>query len=62
MNLVRIVRSQQEFLGEKNKKRQEQCAIMFGAAAPVLPYLGCVPLKGEEAKMVTRLTNVRHPF
>jgi hypothetical protein len=31
---------------------------MFGVTAPVLPYLGCAPLKGEGAKMVTHLTNV----
>jgi hypothetical protein len=56
-NLARIVRSQQEFLGEKIRKRQEQGAAMFGAAAPVLPYLGHAPLKVEGAKMVTCLIN-----
>jgi hypothetical protein len=62
-NLARIVRSQQEFLGEKKlRKRQEQGATMFGTAAPVLPYLGHAPLKWEGAKMVTCLTNVRHPL
>jgi hypothetical protein len=35
---------------------------MFGATAPVLPYLGRAPLKGEGAKTVMHLTNVCHPF
>jgi hypothetical protein len=35
---------------------------MFGGAAPVLPYLSRAPLKGERAKMVTRLTNARRPL
>jgi hypothetical protein len=35
---------------------------MFGAATPVLPYPGRMLLKGEGAKMVTRLTNARHPL
>jgi hypothetical protein len=35
---------------------------MFGAAAPVFPYLGHAPLKGEGDKMVAHLTNVRHPL
>jgi hypothetical protein len=35
---------------------------MFGVIAPVLPYLGHAPLKGEGAKMVMRLTNVYHPL
>jgi hypothetical protein len=61
-NLARIVRSQQEFLGEKIRKRQEQCTTMFGAAAPVLHYLGHAPLKGEGAKMMMHLTNVRRPL
>jgi hypothetical protein len=34
---------------------------MFGIVAPVLPYLGHAPLKGEE-KMVMRLNNVRCPL
>jgi hypothetical protein len=41
---------------------QEQGVAMFGAAAPVLPYLGHVPLKGEGAKMVTCLTNACRPL
>jgi hypothetical protein len=61
-NLARIVRSQQDFLGEKNRKKQEQGTAMFGAATPVLPYLGHVPLKGEGGKMVMHLTNTRHPL
>jgi hypothetical protein len=35
---------------------------MFDTAAPVLPYPGRAPLKEEGAKMMTRLTNARHPF
>jgi hypothetical protein len=35
---------------------------MFDAAALVLPYLGHAPLKGEGAKTVTCLTNVRRPL
>jgi hypothetical protein len=35
---------------------------MFGGAAPVLPSLSHTPLKGEGAKMVTHLTNVRFPL
>jgi hypothetical protein len=41
---------------------QEQGAAIFGAAAPVLPYLGRAPLKWEGAKMVTRLTKACRPF
>jgi hypothetical protein len=62
-NLAKIVRSQQEFLGEKkSEKRQEHCAAMFATVAPVLPYLGRTSIKGEGAKTVTRLTNARRPF
>jgi hypothetical protein len=61
-NLARIIRSQQEFSGEKIGKRQEQGAAMFGAATPVLLYLGHAPLKGEGAKTVTRLTNACCPL
>jgi hypothetical protein len=35
---------------------------MFGVVAPVLPYLGRAPLKGEGAKMVSRLTNEHRPL
>jgi hypothetical protein len=35
---------------------------MFGAAAPILPYLGPALLKGKGAKMVTHLTNARRPL
>jgi hypothetical protein len=35
---------------------------MFGAATPVLPYLGHAPLKGEGTKIVTQLTNGVVPF
>jgi hypothetical protein len=35
---------------------------MFGAAAPILSYLGCAHLKGEGAKTVTCLTNARRPL
>jgi hypothetical protein len=35
---------------------------MVGTAAPVLPYLGHAPLKGEGAKMVMQLTNACHPL
>jgi hypothetical protein len=35
---------------------------MFGAAAPVLPYLGRALLKWKGAKTVTRLTNARRPL
>jgi hypothetical protein len=61
-NLARIVRSQQEFLGEKIRKRQEQGATMFAVTAPVLLYLGCMPLKGNRAKMMMCLTNARRPL
>jgi hypothetical protein len=44
-NLARIVRSQQDFLGEKNRKKQEQGTAMFGAATPVLPLPGSRDLK-----------------
>jgi hypothetical protein len=35
---------------------------MFDATAPILPYLGRVPLKGEGAKTVTCLTNACRPL
>jgi hypothetical protein len=35
---------------------------MFGAATPVLLSMGRVPLKGEGAKTVARLTNAHHPL
>jgi hypothetical protein len=35
---------------------------MFGAAAPVLTYLGRASLKGEGAKMVMLLTNACRPL
>jgi hypothetical protein len=35
---------------------------MFGAATPVLSYLGRAPLKGERAKTVTHLTNADRPL
>jgi hypothetical protein len=31
---------------------------MFGTATHILLYMGRAPLKGEGAKMVTRLTNM----
>jgi hypothetical protein len=50
------------FREKKIRKRQEQGATMFGGAAPILPSLSHTPLKGEGAKMVTHLTNVRLPL
>jgi hypothetical protein len=57
-----MVRSQQEFSGEKIRKMQEQGTTMFSAVVPVLPYLDHAPLKGEGAKTVARLTNACRLF
>jgi hypothetical protein len=44
---------------EKGKNRAPQCL----ASPPCSTlFLGHAPLKGEGAKMVTRLTNARRPF
>jgi hypothetical protein len=49
-------------LEEKNQKKKEQSAAMFGSVASVLPYLGRAPLKREGVKTVTCLTNARRPL
>jgi hypothetical protein len=61
INLAKIVRSQQEFLGEKKSEKDKNIAPQCLPPSP-LPYLGRTSIKGEGAKTVTRLTNARRPF
>jgi hypothetical protein len=63
-NLTRIVRSQQEFLGEKNYKKGKNRALQCLTPPPLFypTWVTRPPLKGEGTKTVMRLTNTHHSF
>jgi hypothetical protein len=61
-NLEKIVRSQQEFSGEKNQKKGKNRVPQCLAPLPFFCPTWVAPLKGEGAKTVMHLTNACCPL